>query len=146
METGSDPSPSRDEAQAILESARQAETETRNPPLPRLFFITQAALLALIATAQMLPESPSRVITILGLVAVAGVGMRAVFARPGYGFIWPDGRATFPYMIAMLILVGVPAVAAVGLEVSWLWLVAGALAGLTTLEMGRRYRRAFRRV
>jgi hypothetical protein len=85
------------------------------------------------------------VVTILGLVAVVGVGMRMVFTRPGYGVVWPDGRAVFPYMIAMMILVGVPAVLAVSLEVSWLWLVAGALAGVTTLEMGRRYRKVYGR-
>jgi len=145
METGSDRPPSPDEARAMLESAREAEDETRNPPLPWVFFVTQAVLLTAISSAQMLPVGVSRVITILGLVAVVGVGMRAVFARPGYGFVWPDARATFPYMMAMMILVGVPAVIAVSLEVSWLWLVAGALAGLTTLDMGRRYRRASRR-
>jgi hypothetical protein len=126
----------------MLEEARRAEAETRNPPLPWWFFITQAVLLAVICSAQMLPLGPSRVVTILGLVAVVGVGMRMVFTRPGYGVVWPDGKATFPYMIAMMILVGVPAVLAVGLEVSWLWLVAGVLAGVTTLEMGRRYRKA----
>lgn len=130
----------------MLETARQAETETRNPPLPWVFFITQAVLLAVICSAQMLPLGPSRVVTILGLVAVVSVGMRAVFTRPGYGVVWPDGRAAFPYMIAMLILAGVPAVLAVGLEMSWLWPLAGALAGVTTLEMGRRYRKAFGRV
>lgn len=129
----------------MLEAARQAETETRNPPLPWGFFITQAVLLAVICSAQMLPLGPSRVVTILGLVGVVGVGMRTVFTRPGYGVVWPDGRAAFPYMITMMILAGVPAVLAVGLEVSWLWLVAGALAGVTTLEMGRRYRKAFGR-
>jgi hypothetical protein len=126
----------------MLEEARRAEAETQNPPLPWWFFITQAVLLAVICSAQMLPLGPSRVVTILGLVAVVGVGMRMVFTRPGYGVVWPDGKATFPYMIAMMILVGVPAVLAVGLEVSWLWLVAGVLAGVTTLEMGRRYRKA----
>ncbi|KAA9132950.1 hypothetical protein [Microbacterium caowuchunii] len=145
METGSDRSPGRDEAQAMLEAARRAEAETRNPPLPWGFFITQAVLLAAICSAQLLPLGASRVVTILGLVAVVGVGMRMVFTRPGYGVVWPDGRAAFPYMIAMMILVGVPAALAVGLEVSWLWLVAAALAGVTTLEMGRRYRKAFRR-
>jgi hypothetical protein len=129
----------------MLEEARRAEAETRNPPLPWWFFVTQAALLTAICSAQMLPLGPSRVVTILGLVAVVGVGMRMVFTRPGYGVVWPDGRAVFPYMIAMMILVGVPAVLAVSLEVSWLWLVAGALAGVTTLEMGRRYRKVYGR-
>lgn len=88
---------------------------------------------------------PSRLVTILGLVAVVGIGMRAVFTRPGYGVVWPDGRAAFPYLVAMLILVGLPAALALGLEVPWLWLVAAALAAVTTLEMGRRYRKAFGR-
>lgn len=129
----------------MLDGARRAEAETRNPPLPWGFFLTQAVLLAVICSAQMLPLGPSRVVTILGVVAVVGVGMRSVFTRPGYGVVWPDGRAALPYMIAMMILVGVPAVLAVSLEVSWLWLVAGVLAGVTTLEMGRRYRKAYAR-
>lgn len=129
----------------MLEDARRAEEETRNPPLPWWFFITQAVLLAAISSAQMLALGPSRVVTILGLVAVVGVGMRMVFTRPGYGVVWPDGQAVFPYMIAMMILVGVPAVLAVSLEISWLWIIAGVLAGVATLEMGRRYRKAFGR-
>ena len=142
METGNGRSPGRDEAKTLLDEALRAEADTRNPPLPWGFFITQAVLLAVICSAQVLPLGPSRVVTVLGLVAVVGVGMRMVFTRPGYGIVWPDGQATFPYMIAMLVLVGVPAVLAVGLEASWLWLVAGVLAGVTTLEMGRRYRKA----
>lgn len=130
----------------MLEAARRAETETQNPPLSWTFFVTQAVLLAVICSAQMLPLSLSRGATILGLVTVVAVGMRAVFTRPGYGVVWLDGRATFPYMIAMFTLVGVPAVLAIALEVSWLWLVAGVLAGVTTLEMGRRYRKVFGRV
>lgn len=142
METGNDRSPSPGEAQAMLEAAQQAESETRNPPLSWWFFTTQASLLAVICSAQMLPARPSQVITILGLLAVLAVGMRFVFTRPGYGVVWPDGLAVFPYMAAMFLLVGTPAVLAVGLELSWLWLIAGVLAGMTTLEMGRRYRKA----
>lgn len=130
----------------MLEAARQAESQTRNPPLPWMFFVVQAVLFALVCCAQMFPLGPSRVVTVLGLVAVVGVGMRAVFTRPGYGVVWPDGRATFPYLVAMSILVGVPAVLAIGLEFSWLWLVGAALAAVATLEMGRRYRKVFGRV
>jgi hypothetical protein len=145
METGDGMRPDRDEARRLLDAAEEAEERTRNPPLPRAFFIAQAALLAAICCAQMLPVGPSRVVTIVGLIAVVGLGMRWVFTRPGYGAVWPDGRGAFPYMVAMLVLVGVPAVLAVGLAASWLWLVAGALAAATTLEMGRRYRRALSR-
>lgn len=79
-------------------------------------------------------------------LAVVAVGMRAVFTRPGYGIVWPDGPAAFPYMATMFVLVGVPAVLAVGLEAPWLWPIAGMLAGVMTLEMGRRYRKMFARV
>lgn len=127
----------------MLEAAHDAETETRNPPLTWGFFATQAALLAAVCSAQMLPLGLSSAATILGLVAVAAVGMRAVFTRPGYGVVWPDGKSTFPYMIALFLLVGVPAMLAVGFGVSWIWLVAGVFAAVATLEMGRRYRKAF---
>lgn len=127
----------------MLEAVRAAEDQTRNPPLPWAFFVLQAALLAAVCGAQTLPAGPARVVTIVGLVAIAGVGMRWVFARPGYGVVWPDGRAGFPYLVAMLVLAGVPAVLAVGFEMPRLWLVAGACAAATTLEMGRRYRKAF---
>lgn len=59
--------------------------------------------------------------------------------------VWSDGRAAFPYLVAMLVLVGLPAVLAVGFDVSWLWLVAAVLAAVTTMEMGRRYRKVFGR-
>lgn len=141
METSDGMPPAPDEARKMLDAAEDAEGGTRNPPLPWAFFIAQAMLLAVICSAQMLPVSLSRVVTIVGLVAVVGIGMRWVFTRPGYGVVWPDGRATFPYMVAMFVLVGLPAVLAVGLGMSWLWLVAGAFAAATTLEMGRRYRK-----
>ena len=134
--------PDPDEAQQMLDAARQAEQQTHNPPLRWSFFITQALLLAVICSAQILPGTPSRLVTILGLVAVVAIGMRAVFARPGYGFSWPDGISLFPYMVAMFALVGIPAVLAIALEMSWLWLIAAALAAATTIEMGRRYRKA----
>lgn len=143
MATRDDATPDRDDAHRMLDAAQSAEEHTRNPPLPWAFFLLQAALLAVICSAQMLPSNPSRVVTIVGLVTVAGIGMRWVFMRPRYGIIWPDGQAGFPYLIAMFVLVGVPAVLAVGFELPWLWLVAGVFAAATTLEMGRRYRKAF---
>lgn len=142
METSDSITPNREEAHRLLSAAEEAEEQTRNPPLPWGFFIVQAALMAVICNAQMLPVSPSRVVTIIGFVALVGVGMRWVFMRPGYGVVWPDGPGAFPYMVAMLLLVGTPAVLALSLEMPWLWLVAGACAAATTLEMGRRYRKA----
>lgn len=146
METSEGAAPHPDEARRLLHAASEAEEATRNPPLPWTFFIAQAALLAAICSAQMLPASASGVITIVGLVAVIGIGMRWVFTRPGYGVVWPDGQGAFPYMMAMVVLVGVPAVFAVGFAVTWLWPVAGVLAAATTLEMGRRYRKTVGRV
>lgn len=130
----------------MLAAAGEAEDGTRNPALPWGFFVAQAVLVAVICAAQMLPSGPSRLVTIIGLIAVVGIGMRRVFARPGYGVVWPDGRGLFPYMVALFILVGVPAVFAMGFGLPWLWLVAGLFAGVTTLEMGRRYRGVVGRV
>lgn len=146
METDGPMTPDHDEARRMLASAEHAEERTRNPTLPWAFFIAQAVLLAGICAAQILPASPSKVVTIFGLIVVVVIGMRNVFARPGYGVVWPDGNGIFPYMVAMFALVGIPAVFAVGSGFSWLWLIAGFFAGATTLEMGRRYRRIVGRV
>lgn len=140
METNGEMAPDHDEARRMLAAAGDAEEGTRNPTLPWAFFIAQAALLSGICAAQILPASPSRLVTIFGLIVVVVIGMRNVFARPGYGVVWPDGNGIFPYMVAMFVLVGIPAVFAVGFGLSWLWLVAGFFAGAATLEMGRRYR------
>ncbi|KNC19826.1 hypothetical protein AC792_04055 [Arthrobacter sp. RIT-PI-e] len=125
----------------MLEVAEGAETATRNPPLSRAFFITQATLITVICWAQMLPTSPSRVVTIIGFLALVGVGMRWVFLRPGYGMVGLDGQGAFPYMVSMIAAVGLPAALAVALDATWLWLPAGVLGGVVTFEMGHRYRR-----
>ncbi|MFT4395510.1 hypothetical protein ACLTEW_11310 [Gordonia lacunae] len=139
METDGWP-PGRDDARRLLDEAQGAEAATRNPPLPRRFFVAQAALLTAVCWAQPLPEGPSQAITVVGLIAVVAVGVRWVYARPGYGVVAPDVGASLPYVAAMGAFVGVPAVLAIGLEIPWLWFVAGVAAGATTLDMGRRYR------
>lgn len=55
------------------------------------------------------------------------MGVRFVFYRPGYGFLALDGPGAFPFMLVLLVVAGVPAILAIGLEIRWLWLVAGAL-------------------
>ena len=138
--------PGRDEARAMLQVAEEAEDATRNPPLSWVFFIIQAVLVAVICCAQVLPGRASVVVSIVGFVVLVGVGMRWVFLRPGYGIVGLDGAGAFPFMMAAFVTVGIPAVFAIGFDLSWLWLVAGALAGAIVLEMGRRYRRAVGRV
>lgn len=125
----------------MLDVANQEEETTRNPPLSWWFFIAQAVALAAVFGAQVFPVPWSVGIVALGFVSILVVGVRFVFFRPGYGFVAPDGPGAFPYAIALMVGVGVPAVFAIGLEVWWLWLVAGGLAAVVTLELGRRYRR-----
>jgi len=126
----------------MLSAAEEAESRTRNPPLRWGFFIAQATLLALVCGAQMLPAGPSRAVTVVGLLAIVGIGMRWVFVRPGYGMVAPDMWGASGYLAVMLVGVGVPALLALEFGLSWMWLVAGAVAAGATLEMGRRYRRA----
>ena len=126
----------------MLDTANREEQATKNPPLPRWFFIVQALALAVALMAQALPMPYSAGITALGIVTVIAVGVRSVYYRPGYGFVAPDGPSAFPYLITVLVGAGVPAVLAVSLETGWPWLVAGGLAAAATLDMGRRYRKA----
>ena len=133
--------PSPNAARRMLDAANQEERATRNPPLSWWFFVVQAIALAVVCVAQVFPVPWSTGIAALGIVTVFAMGVRFVFYRPGYGFVAPDGEGAFPYMLVLLVGVGVPAILATGLEVRWLWLVAGALAALATLEMGRRYRK-----
>ena len=141
METSGVSNPGRDDARKMLSESLQAEISTRNPPLPWSYFIAQAALLTAVCCAQAFPGGPSRVLTAVGLIAVVAIGVRYVYARPGYGLVMPDVRRSTPYVAAMCAFAGLPALLAIGLEIPWLWLVAGVIAGATTLEMGRRYRR-----
>lgn len=126
----------------MLDAANQEEQATRNPPLSWCFFIVQALALAAVFVAQVFSVPWWTGIATLGIVTVLAVGVRFVFYRPGYGFVAPDdGAGAFPYLLVLFVGVGVPAVLAIGLEVRWLWLIAGALAALATLELGRRYRK-----
>lgn len=142
METHGNSQHDPDDARRMLDAAQQAEQQTKNPPLPWVFFILQAVLLAGICAAQLLPVNAARTVTIIGVLAIVAVGTRWVFYRPGYGAVMPDMPGAFPYLLAMLIAVGVPAILAMELGLVWMWLIAALLAALITLEMGRRYRRA----
>ena len=44
-------------------------------------------------------------------------------------------------ILALIVVVGLPAVLAIALDATWLWLPAGVLGGAVTLETGHRYRR-----
>lgn len=142
METHSPGLPSADDARRLLGAAEAEAQATRNPPLPWIFFVIQAALLAGICAAQMLPPPAAKGVAIVGMLAVVGVGIRWVFYRPGYGVVLPDSTDAVPYLISMVIVVGIPAGLALGLDQPWIWLIAGVCAAATTLEMGRRYRKA----
>lgn len=141
METPTEPPPNSNQAKALLASAELAEAQTKNPPLGWGFFITQATLLAVICFAQALPSNGARVVSLLSVITIVAVGSPFVFARSGYGFVWPDGYATFPYFLTLALVVGVPAIFALSFDISALWFVAGTLAAAVTLEMGRKYQK-----
>lgn len=126
----------------MLDLANKESQQTANPPLSWFFFVAQAGLLAVMCGAQVLDDSASRIITILGLILVVALGIRNVFYRPGYGVVWPDGPSAFPYMIAGFIVIGIPAILALGFETDWMWLVSAVAAAGVTLAMGSRYRRS----
>jgi hypothetical protein len=147
METQSPASfPSADDAQRLLDTAVAEERATRNPDLPWAFFMIQATSLAVICAAQMLPPSTARGVTLIGIVVIVAVGVRFVFYRPRYGVVLPDGAGAFPYTVAMIVTVGVPAGFAIALDQPWLWLIAAVCAAARTLNMGHQYRKATHRV
>lgn len=129
----------------MLDMARTEAQKTANPPLPWMFFIAMAILLAIICAAQVLGGSAALVVTILGMLLVAALGIRFVFYRPGYGVVWPDGLSVYPYLIAGFIVVGIPAVLAAGTGIRGLWLISAVGAAGATLIMGSRYRKAVSR-
>jgi len=142
METGESRSlPSPEEARRMVDAANREEEATKNPPLPGWFFVAQASAFAIALMAQVLAQPWSVVLTGVGIASVVTLGVRYVFYRPGYGAVGLDAPGAFPFVLTVLIAVGVPVLLAISLEQRWWWLVAGALAGILTLEMGRRYRR-----
>ncbi|MFJ3958816.1 hypothetical protein [Arthrobacter sp. NPDC090010] len=142
METYND-FPDDSEARRWLDEAADAENATRNPPLPWVFFALQAALLALLFWVQLLPAEYVRGAALLCAAAIIAVGARWVFLRPGYGFVAPDLRRAFPYLCLIVLGAGIPAAVALGTGLAWLWVIAGAIAAVVTLGMGRQYRQAF---
>lgn len=127
----------------MLAAAQGEEAATRNPPLPASFFTIQACLIALICAAQALDSGVGRGLSALGVMGVFGMGLRFVFMRPGYGWVAPDGRDSFGFMLALLLLVAGPGIAAEALDVPALWLAAAVLGAAATVVMGRRYRKEF---
>lgn len=125
----------------MLEQADYEATVTANPPLSWGYFIVVALALAVACAAQVFDPPFSIIITVAALAFVVFMGIRHVFYRRGYGIVWPDGVSGFPYLIACFIVVGIPAVCAIGFGVSWPWLIAAAGIAIATLVMGAKYRK-----
>ena len=147
METGSEPPSAREarEAREALVLASDGEDAVRYPPLPRWFFTTQAALMAALFLAQLLPSPDSSSQASFAL-AVAAVVLAATqwLNRPGVSWVQVRVRDLVPFTVALL---GIFLGCLVVIETTsawWVWIIGAVASATVVLRTGRAYGQAFR--
>ena len=141
METGSDKSPSPDEAKQTLRQLGEDESAVRYPPLPQWFFPAMAALVAGLALAQMMEPSESHQATLgLGVVTLV-LASRYWLNRDGVSWASARFADALPFLLGILGTFGFSWVFSATTGAWWIWIVGAVLAAGIVLHTGRRYRR-----
>ena len=135
--------PSPHDARAQLAQVAADEAAVRYPPLPRWFFVTQAALAAGVLLAQLLPPSDARSATFGSAVAALVLGGRYWLFRDRVSGVWPSVRDMLPFLAAVVGAVLVCLVVAETTGAQWVWAVGAAVVAGTVLITGRAYRRTY---
>jgi hypothetical protein len=143
MATGSSGSPSPREARETLRQLSEDEHAVRYPPLPRWFFLAQAALAAGVCLAQLLPPSDARNATFAAAVAAIVLGGRYWLYRDQVSGVWPSFGDMLPFLAAVLGTVLVCLVVAETTDAWWAWIIGAVVVAGVVLGTGRSYRKAY---
>jgi hypothetical protein len=143
METGSDRVPTPDEARATLRQLMEDESAVRYPPLPRWFFVAQAALVAGICLAQLLPPSDARNAAFAVAVVAMVLGGRYWLYRDQVAWVSPSFRDMAPFLAAVLGTVLACLVVAGTTDAWWIWIVGAVVVAGIVLRTGHTYRKAY---
>ncbi|MFW3170033.1 hypothetical protein [Geodermatophilus sp. CPCC 206100] len=135
--------PSPRDARSMLEQASADEAAVRYPPLPRWFFLAQAALAAGLLLARLLPPSDARHATFAVAVAAIVLGGRYWLFRDRVRGVSPSLRDMLPFLAAVLgtVLTCLVVVETTGAE--WVWVVGAVVVAGIVLGTGRTYREAY---
>ena len=143
METGSSPSPSPREAREALQQLAADESAVRYPPIPGWFFVVQAALVACLHLARLLPPSDASSASFAVAVAAVVLGSRYWMNRDGVA--WASARLAdmAPFLAAILgSMVACWAIdASTGAD--WVWIVGAVVSAAVVLRTGRTYVRTY---
>ncbi|HET6394054.1 MAG TPA: hypothetical protein VFG13_14610 [Blastococcus sp.] len=143
METGAGGRPTEHEAREALAQVASAEDAVRYPPLPRWFFLGQAALVACICLAQLLPPSDARNATFAAAVAAIVLGGRYWLFRDRVSGVLPSSADMLPFLAGTVGTVLACLVVAETTGARWIWIVGAVLVAGIVLGTGRAYRRTY---
>jgi hypothetical protein len=143
MATTPPPPPSPREARDTLAQLASDEDAIRYPPIPRWFYVVQAAAVAGISLAQLLPEAAGTVV-LIGLAALMGLlGHRYWLNRDGVS--WASAKVSDMGGFLALLL-GTLAAGWIVDETTgawWIWFVTASLTAGVVLVTGHRYGQEF---
>jgi hypothetical protein len=143
METGSGGRPTEHEAREALAQAAQDEDAVRYPPLPRWFFLAQAALVGCLCLAQLLPPSDARNATFGTAVAAIVLSGRYWLFRDRVSGVLPSFGDMLPFLAASAGTVLTCLVVAETTGAGWVWILGAVVVGAIVLSTGRTYRKTY---
>lgn len=135
--------PSSQEARRALEQLAQDENAVRYPPLPRWFFLAQAALVAGICLARLLPPSDARHATFAVAVAATVLGGRYWIFRDHVLGVSPSFGDMLPFLAGLLGTVLACFVVTETTDAWWVWIIGAVVAAGIVLRTGNTYRRTY---
>jgi hypothetical protein len=143
METGPGRRPTPREARETLQQLSADTAAVRYPPLPRWFFAAQAALVAGICLAQLLPASDARKVMYAAAVAAIVLGGRYWLYRDGVSGVSPSLRDMGVFLVGVLGTVLACLVVAETTGAWWVWIVGAAVVAGIVLRTGHTYRKTY---
>jgi hypothetical protein len=135
--------PSPQEARATLDQLSDDESAVRYPPLPRWFFAAQAAVVAGLCLAQLLPSSDSRNATFAVAVVALVLGGRYWLYRDQVAWVSPSLRDMLPFLAGLLGTVLACLVVEETTGAWWCWIVGAVVAAGIVLGTGHTYRKTY---
>jgi drug/metabolite transporter (DMT)-like permease len=143
METGPHGSPSPHDARETLQQLSADADAVRYPPLPRWFFLAQAALVAAICLAQLLPPSDARNATFAAAIAAIVLGGRYWLYRDGVSGVTPSLSDMGLFLAGVLGTVLGCLVVEETTGAWWIWIVGAVVVAGIVLGTGHNYRKAY---
>jgi hypothetical protein len=135
--------PSPQDAQRTLAQLSADASAVRYPPLPRWFFLAQAALTACLCLAQLLPSSDARHATFAVTVTAVVLGGRYWLYRDQVSGVSPSLRDMGPFLTGALGTVAACLVIEETTGAWWVWIVGAVLVAGIVLGTGHRYRKTY---